>query len=201
MPVMRFLHFDWNSWNKDQHGSHSILNSICDSDSASDISGGGPPCRICHEPPTDDMVEPCKCKGEMAKVHLQCLEPIMEEWLNDKEIKFCEHCSHQYEFKILPKYRPYESIKIWCNRHLSATQRVYFFFGLGFLLWLTILVFIDLVNAFLTTYSTYKKVGGLAILFFLLIAVVITFVDMIYENWKNWYKTQKKVCLLLDDYV
>ena len=48
-------------------------------------------CRICWDS-EKDMVQPCKCSGTMANVHIDCLT----KWLEYKSISYCEVCKSEY---------------------------------------------------------------------------------------------------------
>ncbi|XP_044753433.1 E3 ubiquitin-protein ligase MARCHF3-like isoform X2 [Coccinella septempunctata] len=58
-------------------------------------------CRICHGGESvDDLLMPCRCRGSVALVHLQCLE----RWLMESSRSYCELCQHHYEIVRQPRY-------------------------------------------------------------------------------------------------
>lgn len=78
-------------------------------------------CRICYRS-DGSMIEPCRCKGSVAKVHRHCIEA----WLDYRqENKFCEICSFEYKVKkphecgllesinICKENSAYDGIDIW----------------------------------------------------------------------------------------
>lgn len=65
-------------------------------------------CRICYRS-DGSMIEPCRCKGSIAKVHRLCLET----WLDYREnYTACELCSFEYKVKKPHECSLLESIKI-----------------------------------------------------------------------------------------
>ena len=54
-------------------------------------------CRICLEEETSSnkFVYPCKCKGDVGKIHEKCLI----KWIETSKRSSCEICSHEYQQK------------------------------------------------------------------------------------------------------
>lgn len=51
-------------------------------------------CWICYDPSHDsDLINPCKCKGDVAFVHHECLR----RWLKAEENKKCSVCNYEYQ--------------------------------------------------------------------------------------------------------
>lgn len=72
-------------------------------------------CRICLESQQfGELIEPCNCRGTMAKVHKGCLE----NWLSLQNSKSCEICSFVYEVEIVPNYPPIEMFRVWTKKEL-----------------------------------------------------------------------------------
>lgn len=78
-----------------------------------------PLCRLCFGTAYDDtdLIEPCSCKGTMAKVHRNCLE----KWLTRSGSTKCDLCL--FELKCVEKlrYGLFESIGIWYRRRQHRT--------------------------------------------------------------------------------
>ncbi|XP_044008541.1 E3 ubiquitin-protein ligase MARCHF3-like [Aphidius gifuensis] len=93
------------------------------------VSVGSFVCRICHHSDTssEPLVSPCRCKGTLAHIHLSCLE----RWLNESSRNHCELCQHIYEAIKTPRYRCFESLRIWLsierNRH-NAQSNIFIIF-------------------------------------------------------------------------
>lgn len=159
---------------------------------------GMPICRICYESEPNDLIEPCNCKGSMGKMHKNCLEI----WLNGKMSKKCEFCSFAYNVKLVPKYKPLESIYIWTKAELMRT------YSKDIILiayWTTILIGAG-VFTFEKVFPLEKihKTKGLLSLiimfllnFFIIIGRVIYLVVKAYKNWIKWKTLQTTVSLIV----
>lgn len=55
-------------------------------------------CRICLE--GGELIQPCKCKGTSANVHVECLQ----RWLDVSGRTSCEICKHRYEIEEMTVY-------------------------------------------------------------------------------------------------
>lgn len=100
-------------------------------------------CRICHGPDNDGgeggCIEPCLCKGSIARVHQLCLE----QWLNikgDMSTK-CELCLFKYKVKYIYKYPLFESIGIWIQENLLIHD--------------VLLIFLMIIRLLLVTVETF----------------------------------------------
>lgn len=73
-----------------------------------------PSCRLCFGTAHDDsdLIEPCLCRGTIAKVHRKCLE----KWLNVRGITKCDLCLFELPCKIKLRYGLFESIGIWIQQ-------------------------------------------------------------------------------------
>lgn len=58
-------------------------------------------CKICHSPCSEEFpyAHPCKCKGSLKYIHIECLN----EWLSLSKNKKCDICN--YSFKFEKKFR------------------------------------------------------------------------------------------------
>lgn len=72
-------------------------------------------CRLCYGTKYDDnsLIQPCLCKGTMAKVHRQCLE----KWLNRVGSTKCELCQFEFECEEKLRYGVFQSIGIWIRHN------------------------------------------------------------------------------------
>lgn len=74
-----------------------------------------PLCRLCYGTKYDDsnLIEPCLCKGTVAKVHRKCLE----NWLNRIGSKRCDLCLFEFKCKETLRYGLWQSIRIWTRQY------------------------------------------------------------------------------------
>lgn len=79
-------------------------------------------CRICHEDSNEEnLIEPCWCKGSLAKVHSDCLR----NWLITRRSKFkCELCSYKYTVKYVHKYTFIKSIQYFFTKKLDQNDKI-----------------------------------------------------------------------------
>lgn len=72
-------------------------------------------CRLCYGTRDDDsnLIEPCSCKGTVAKVHRNCLE----KWLNRIGSTKCELCLYEFQCEEKRRYGLLESIRIYLRSH------------------------------------------------------------------------------------
>lgn len=159
----------------------------CDIDEEAQIQM--PICRICFESNPDNMIEPCSCKGTIAKVHRYCLE----QWLFDKEQKTCELCSHQYHFELVPRYRIIESIGIW-SEQLSTRKRID-------IILTAVWTLVMLAAAIYILISDTSFHGIYILLVIIIIDLILFTVRLIYLirkyfiRWHQWRNTQLRVRL------
>lgn len=58
-------------------------------------------CRICHGGESaGDLLRPCRCRGTIALVHIDCLE----HWLRESANSHCELCKHHFRIVRQPRY-------------------------------------------------------------------------------------------------
>lgn len=68
-----------------------------------------PVCRICLDDQKKGLIEPCYCKGTMAKVHQHCLD----EWLSVSGTKKCDVCLYKFNVRPVQEYCMWVSFKHW----------------------------------------------------------------------------------------
>ncbi|TPX72895.1 hypothetical protein SpCBS45565_g00007 [Spizellomyces sp. 'palustris'] len=63
-------------------------------------------CRICYSPAEDPdaaelgrLISPCKCKGTMKYVHIECLNEWRKVSRNRQSFYECDHCHYRYNFR------------------------------------------------------------------------------------------------------
>lgn len=161
-------------------------------------------CRICHEW-NGTLIEPCFCKGTVAKVHRICLE----KWLNSNGTKKCELCSFEYNVNSVLRYSLMESIVIWIRRQ-SRRQQILFH---DFLLFGTIMIISTLMIGILlyTIQHIYFHESlkdqlppsyfvGLCVVTVLWTVIFLTSVAMCYNHqikpWFQWWQRTRRVSLL-----
>lgn len=82
-----------------------------------------PPCRLCFCSDYDDsdLIEPCLCKGTIAKVHRKCLE----RWLTKSRSTKCDLCLFELNCEEKLRYGLFESIAIWLHRRTHLQLLLY----------------------------------------------------------------------------
>ncbi|XP_050093513.1 E3 ubiquitin-protein ligase MARCHF2-like [Anopheles aquasalis] len=85
-------------------------------------------CRICQSSSEElRLVSPCRCKGTMKYVHLECLEV----WLNRSGLARCELCLHPFQTHESLRYGCCESLSVWYsnpdNRNLLLSDLMIYF--------------------------------------------------------------------------
>uniref|UniRef100_A0A0A9YTD8 E3 ubiquitin-protein ligase MARCH2 n=2 Tax=Lygus hesperus TaxID=30085 RepID=A0A0A9YTD8_LYGHE len=123
----------------------SYYTTVIDDPSNIDASSSmlsGPICRICHGR-HGTLVKPCRCRGTLAYVHVECLQV----WLTEKEVNFCELCNYTFRVIHVPEYKIIPSIGFWykfaATNHQKRMIMVDLTLGivlLPFLIFLTIFV-------------------------------------------------------------
>uniref|UniRef100_A0A182FGG1 Uncharacterized protein n=1 Tax=Anopheles albimanus TaxID=7167 RepID=A0A182FGG1_ANOAL len=85
-------------------------------------------CRICQSSSEElRLVSPCRCKGTMKYVHLECLEV----WLNRSGLARCELCLYPFQTHESLRYGCCESLSVWYsnqdNRNLLLSDLMIYF--------------------------------------------------------------------------
>lgn len=87
-------------------------------------------CRICHgEDITQNLLEPCSCKGTIGHVHKQCLE----SWFKRSGMARCDLCLFTFEIISKRKFSMLQSIWIWIT-HPSTRKNFWYDLGIFVLL-------------------------------------------------------------------
>eukprot|EP01114_Cavostelium_apophysatum_P009945 TRINITY_DN23276_c0_g1_i1.p1 TRINITY_DN23276_c0_g1~~TRINITY_DN23276_c0_g1_i1.p1 ORF type:complete len:247 (-),score=27.00 TRINITY_DN23276_c0_g1_i1:552-1292(-) len=69
-------------------------------------------CRICHGGEDDGkLISPCKCKGSIKYVHIECLDRWRQTSSNSQSYFQCENCHYKYNFSR-PSYAQLMKSKI-----------------------------------------------------------------------------------------
>lgn len=166
-------------------------------------------CRICYglRYNNRDLIEPCHCKGTVAKVHRRCLE----KWLNSNGSKQCELCLFEFDVRTKLRYRMYESISIWIKTNHSQRRLLIhdsIFFGAIIMissLMIGIIIYVlqhihqdaTLLNQLPNLYFiSLFVVASLWITIF--ITSIVMFFNLQIGPWLAWWRSTKKVSLLIN---
>lgn len=156
-------------------------------------------CRICFGTSIDDsdLIEPCLCKGTIAKVHRNCLE----RWLNLRQTVKCDLCQFELRCCLKLRYGLFESIGIWFQQ---CRQPVLHDLSLFFIINITALSMIKMLlrNIFI--------VLAMPRLYFLLLCLTLLMWIAIYfalcyfivhaqvQPWYRWWKSKKQIQLAVN---
>lgn len=164
-----------------------------------------PFCRLCYGTKYDDstLIEPCLCKGTVAKVHRQCLE----KWLNRIGSKKCDLCLYEFKCEETLRYGLFQSLRVWM-RHRNRRRYLLHDFCLFLTMNIITLSMIALLlQAIHHVYTDDLIRDNLPIWYFiaLLLAAVLwitiyimTFVVFISTQilpWFRWWRSVKKISL------
>ncbi|KAF6201652.1 hypothetical protein GE061_004045 [Apolygus lucorum] len=133
--------FEWKELPTTMSYYTTVINDPSNIDSSSSMLSG-PICRICHGR-HGTLVKPCRCRGTLAYVHVECLQV----WLTEKEVNFCELCNYTFKVIHVPEYKIIPSIGFWykfaATNHQKRTIMVDLTLGIvliPFLIFLTMFV-------------------------------------------------------------
>lgn len=163
-------------------------------------------CRVCYgsENKCEMLIEPCHCKGTMAKVHRQCLE----KWFNSNGSQTCELCLFTFDVELKRRYRLFESIAIWVRQPLRKQILIHdslFFGSITLISVLMIGLIIFGLHHFQFDQSFGKIISDLYFISLCLIAMlwiiifmvsVLLFVNLQIEPWLHWWRTTRKISLI-----
>ena len=76
--------------------SHAAGKDTKERQSREDEQGEPPACRICLDSEPAGLFRPCKCKGSMQWVHVDCLNHWRKSSANPKAFHRCEQCLYEY---------------------------------------------------------------------------------------------------------
>lgn len=160
-----------------------------------------PSCRICFGTSSDDsdLIQPCLCKGTLAKVHRKCLE----RWLNLRRTTKCELCRFELHCCQKLRYGLFESIGIWFRRH-QYQQRLLQDLSLFFAITIIALSMIIMLLRNMFTRSAapllYFALLGLTLLMWIGIFFTLCFIIVIalIRPWYRWWKSKKRIQLAVN---
>lgn len=162
-------------------------------------------CRLCYGTKYDDstLIEPCSCKGTMAKVHRQCLE----KWLNRVGSTKCELCLFEFECEEKLRYGLIQSMGIWM-RHNGRRRYILHDFCLFLTMnVITLSMIILLLQAIHHIYSDNFIKDALPVWYFIALCLAAALWISIYfltfavffntqiRPWWKWWRSVKKITL------
>lgn len=164
-----------------------------------------PLCRICYGTAFDDgdLIEPCLCKGTIAKVHRKCLE----KWLNRRGSTKCEMCRFKLQCCQRLRYGLFESIGVWfrCHPHRQLLlQDLSVAFAINII---ALSMIIMLLRNIFILFTIESFIDGLPRLYFVLLGLTLSTWIGIYivlcsiilsaqvRPWYRWWKSQKQIQL------
>lgn len=162
-------------------------------------------CRLCYGTKYDDrsLIEPCLCKGTMAKVHRKCLE----KWLNRIGSTKCELCLFEFECETKLRYGLFQSIRIWM-RHNGRRRYIMHDFCLFLTMnIITLSMIILLLQAIHHIYTDNLIKNVLPLWYFVALCMAAALWIAIYfltfavffntqiRPWYKWWRSVKKITL------
>lgn len=163
-------------------------------------------CRVCYgsENKCEILIEPCHCKGTMAKVHRQCLE----KWFDSSGSQTCELCLFTFDVEFRCRYRLFESIGIWMRKPFRKQLLMNDLLIFGSITLISVLMIglcifglhnIQFGQNFWTIFSDMYFVS-LCLIGFIWIIIcsvsVLLFVDLQIAPWLHWWLSTKKMFLI-----
>lgn len=170
-----------------------------------------PLCRLCYGTKYDDisLIEPCSCKGTMAKVHRQCLE----RWLSHSGSKKCELCLYEYECDETLRYGIFESMIIWMRQNGRGRYFVHECFLFLIMNIITLSMIALLVQAIRHIYNENLLDESLPLWYFVSLCVAVSlwvailllacavFYNVQIRPWFIWWKSMKKITILANNNI
>lgn len=166
-----------------------------------------PFCRLCYDTKYDDstLIEPCSCKGTMAKVHVQCLE----KWLNHIRSKKCELCLFEFKTEEKLHYGLFQSIGIWTRnnrRHQCLMHDFYLFLMMNVIALSMIGLLLQVIHHVINDDYIRETLPiwyiaalcfatGLWITIYILIIGI--FISSHIQPWFVWWRSVKKINLIV----
>lgn len=155
-------------------------------------------CRICFGTSLDDgdLIEPCLCRGTIAKVHRKCLE----RWLNLRRTTKCELCRFKLHCSLKLRYGLFESIGIWFRRHQYRQIIVHdfsLFFTISIIALSMIIMLLRNLFVIIMLPRLYFTLFGLTLLMWIGIYFALCFTIVIAQvrPWYLWWKSKKQIQL------
>ncbi|XP_060528073.1 uncharacterized protein LOC132703049 isoform X2 [Cylas formicarius] len=166
-------------------------------------------CRICHGGESmNELLTPCRCRGTVALVHLECLE----RWLKESNHSNCELCQHHYQIVREPKYSIPWSILVFL-RHPGDHLRDIIVDSLSFIVYtpsaiastyLLMMICEALVQSKLVAIGSISShiialsaVFGMAAIDFTYSSWLIVSLQKHIEAWRTWYKAHSQIKIIL----
>lgn len=163
-------------------------------------------CRVCYgsENKCEILIEPCHCKGTVAKVHRQCLE----KWMDSSGSQTCELCLFKFDVESKRRYRMFESIAIWIRQPLRKQMLLHdsLFFGtitLISMLMIGLIIFglrqfrFDRSFGKIITDLYFVSLYLVAFLWIIIFTVsVLLFFNLQIEPWLHWWLSTKRISLI-----
>lgn len=162
-------------------------------------------CRVCYgcENKYDILIEPCHCKGTVAKVHRQCLE----KWFHSSGSQMCELCLFTFDVESKRRYRLFESISIWMRQPLRRQMLLHDLLFFGSITLISILMIGQIIyqlHSILFDQSFWNIVTDRyfnllflsAFLWIIIFTVSVRlFINLQIYPWLHWWLSTKKISL------
>lgn len=160
-------------------------------------------CRLCYGTKYDDgnLIEPCLCKGSVAKVHRKCLE----KWLNRIGSKTCELCLFEFKCEETLRYGLCESIQVWLRQyrqHRYLLHDLCLFVTMNIITMSMIVVLLQAIYQILSNEAIRNALPmwyilALWIAAILWIAIYLLTVAVFFNTqirpWYQWWRSTKKI--------
>lgn len=161
-----------------------------------------PCCRLCFGTAQDDsdLIEPCLCKGTIAKVHRKCLE----KWFNFCGSTKCDLCLFEIRCERKLRYGLFESIGIWFRYHQNEQHplpNLIFMFTMNIIALSMIIIllrnFFDLfsIAKYLPRWNLIFFGGALTIWLGIYSVICFILVNEQIRPWYRWWKSNKRIQL------
>lgn len=163
-------------------------------------------CRFCYGTKYDDdnLIEPCLCKGSVAKVHRKCLE----KWLNRIGSKTCDMCLFEFQCEEKLRYGLCESIQVWLRQYRQQRYLLHdlcLFFTMNIITMSMIIVLLQAIYQVFSNESIrnalpmwYILALWLAALLWMCIYLltILIFIKTQIRPWYQWWRSTKKIQLV-----
>lgn len=165
-------------------------------------------CRLCYGTRHDDsnLIEPCLCKGTMAKVHRKCLE----KWLNRVGSTKCDLCLFEFKCAQTRRYGMCQSIGVWLRHHREQRFLMHDFCLFFVMNCITLSMIVVLLQAIYHVSSDENIRRALPMWYFLALCIatvlwiaiycltILVFVNTQIRPWFHWWQTTKKIQLSIN---
>lgn len=165
-------------------------------------------CRFRYGTDNDDsdLIEPCLCKGTIAKVHRNC----MEKWVNISCSTQCDLCLFEIPCIQTLRYGLFQSIGLWIQLHQNQQILLYdlsFFFIINKITILTITALLWIMYDLSTNESIIQEMlNWLCVVFAatfiwwmgLYFTIWFDVVNKYIRPWFQWWKSKKQIYLAVN---